>query len=511
MNRFLTVLFYAVMAMEMVAGAAPPPDLIAQIHFLGGDKISAAANSAAVTNFFCSAEARVLESQTLDKLSRAPGAWFKAKIAAGATDGAAQLRPLLDDLLKSEWFFEIRDATNGSPEYALAIRLGNQRAQLWRENLAGVLQSWTHLPARKTSNGWWLKKDLPPNLIRFERHGDRVVIDCGQDELWLGNEMPEPFLKPGMAAAETNWLTADLDWPRLARWFPPLKEFDFPKMELQFIGRDGDLRSNGKFTLAQPLSPLEKWRMPANVIRPPLASFTAVRGIGSWLDRQGWARRYEIQPRPDQFFIWALPQIPFQTFAAAPVPDAAAALTQLHAKLSASLVNNSQNLFFTTIKEEMTNNRISWRGVPFIAPFVQALHEPGGDFLFGGIFPNAPFSRPLPAELLQQLNTPNLVYYHWEITAERLKELPELTRLMLLLTQHDQFDTQSAAGKWLNHVGPTLGPSVTEVTQTGPNELSFLRKSRGGLTAIELIALANWLEMTNFPDCGFHLPSPVGN
>ena len=53
-----------------------------------------------------------------------------------------------------------------------------------------------------------------------------------------------------------------------------------------------------------------------------------------------------------------------------------------------------------------------------------------------------------------------------------------------------------------------LGIAVTEVTQTAPNELSFTRKSAGGLTAIELTALANWLEATNFPGCDLRLPPP---
>src|SRR5208282_153759 len=122
------------------------------------------------------------------------------------------------------------------------------------------------------------------------------------------------------------------------------------------------------------------------------------------------------------------------------------ALAQLDAKLSASPATNSQNPFFSPITTEVTNSQISWHGVPFIAPFVQTLHEPAGDFLFGGFFPNTPFSRPLPAELWQQLNRPNLVYYHWEITAERLKELPQLTQLMLMMTQHKQLDVNSAAG-----------------------------------------------------------------
>ena len=75
--------------------AAPPADLIARLHFLGAEKISLDADSIAFTNEFCSAEARALESQTLDKLSRAPATGFKNKLPAGSGDGVAQLRPLL--------------------------------------------------------------------------------------------------------------------------------------------------------------------------------------------------------------------------------------------------------------------------------------------------------------------------------------------------------------------------------------------------------------------------------
>jgi hypothetical protein len=108
--------------------------------------------------------------------------------------------------------------------------------------------------------------------------------------------------------------------------------------------------------------------------------------------------------------------------------------------------------------------------------------------------------------LLKQLNTPNLVYYHWEITAERLKSLPQLSQFILMVTQHKQLDANSAAAKWLNQIGPTLGNSVTEVTQTGPNELAFTRTAPGGLTAVELTALANWLEAANFPGCDLRSP-----
>jgi hypothetical protein len=508
MNKLLTLSFWAVTAVAVAAKPAPPPDLIARIHFVGAEQISADTNSAAFTNLFCSAAAQALRERTLEKLSHFPGTWFKARIAAGAGDEAQQLRPLLDDLLKAEWFLEIRDTTNAAPETALAIRLNAGRAQLWQENLAAVIQSWTLLSPGKTSNGWLLKKDLPPNLVRFARAGDWVVLSWGQNELPLSDGVIRRIQteKRPTPVEKNYWLTADLDWPRLARWFVPLKNFDFPKLGMQVIGRNGNLRFAGKLTLTQPLSPLEKWRMPTNVIHQPFVSFTAVRGIGPWLKRQSWAQRYEIQPPPDQFFAWALPQIAFQTFAAAPVPEANAALAQLHAKLSPVFTGSSQDGFLFPMTIVLTNNEIAWQGMPFAAPFVRTLHEPAGDFLFGGFFPNVPRSQPLSPELLKQLNTPNLVYYHWEITAERLKALPQLSQFILMVTQHKQLDANSAAAKWLNQIGPTLGNSVTEVTQTGPNELTFTRSAPAGLTAVELTVLANWLEATNFPGCDLRWP-----
>jgi hypothetical protein len=502
-----TSLLFAMLVLAVAAKSSAQMDLTARIHFAGAEQISADTNRLAFTNLFCSAEARALESQTLDKLSRAPGAWFKSKLAPGTGDGAAQLRPLLDDLLKSEWLFEMRDMPDGSPEYALAIRLNDERAQLWNTNLAAVLQSWTGIGiAQDKSSHWELKKHQPPNLFQFSRSGDWVIIDCGQDKLSLREGILGSFIATGLPAKETNWLSADLNWPRLAQIFPALAEFDFPKIQMQVAGRDGNLRLAGKLTLAQPLPPLEKWRVPANTIRQPFDSFTAARGIALWLQKQDWAQPFLIQPPPDQIFIWALPQIPFQTFAAAPVPDANAALAQLDRHLSAH--TNWQGRFFMPLTITMTNREISFGDVPFISPFVQAVSGPAGDFLFGGFFPNLPKSPPLPPELIAHLNQPNLVFYHWEITAGRLKELPQMSQLVLLITRHEQLDGQSAAAKWLDRVGPALGSSVTEVTQTAPNELVFKRTAPGGLTAIELLAFANWLEAPQFPAFDLRLPPP---
>jgi hypothetical protein len=510
MNKFLTFLFCTATMAAIVTQASPPAtNLMARVHFAGAEQISADTNAVAFTNLWCSPEAQALREQTLNKLSRAPYNWLKQKMSANLGDGAGQLRPLLDDLLGAEWFLQIRDATNGSPEFALAIRLDAGRAQLWQTNLENVLETWTVMSVEKIQNGWELKKHLPPNLIRFVRVGDWVVFGWGQDKLPLNDELVRRVLaeKRPAPAEKNNWLTADLDWPRLARWWPSLSAVKLPETRCQAVGRDGNLHLDGRLIFPQPLAmTLEKWRLPTNTIHEPIVSFTAVRGIAPWLEKQNWAQPYEISPVPNQVFIWAMAQMPLQSFAAVPVPDGKKALGELEQKMSAH--TNWQGHFMMPITMVMTNDEISWRGLPFIAPNLQVLHEPAGDVLLAGVFPNSPRSKPLPPELLMQLGRTNLVYYDWETTAARLKLLPQLTQLALMVTHHRQLDMQSAAGKWLDHVGPTLSNTVTEVTQTAPNELSFTRKAPGGFTAIELTALANWLEAPNFPGCDLRLPPP---
>lgn len=472
---------------------------IIEFHFAGAQTISSDTNSRAFDAEFASPQARALEDQTLDKLSHAPGMWFKDKLPAGATDGSAQLRPLLDDLLKSEWFFEMREAPV-SPEYALAIRLDATRASLWEDNLRRLLESWTKLSATNITNGWELEKDRPPNLFRIVRAGHWIVIGWGQDQLPLSDEWAAGRIPEGGA----SWLGAVIDWPRLARVFPRLAKFDLPVIHLQVTGSHSNLFLAGQFDLSQPLPALEKWQIPTNIIHDPLTSFTAARGFAPWLENQSWARPLLISPEPDQLFVWSLGMMPLQTFIAAPVSNGTNALAQLGGNLSAN--TNWERHLMSHFKLETTPKRISLADVPFSAPEVQALSEKNGDFLVADIFPNLPRGKFPSPVLYQQLELTNLVYYHWEITALRLKALPQMTQLALLLTRHRQLQAASPAAKWLNYFGPRMGTSVTEVMQSGPRELSFVRQAPAGLTAVELIALANWLEAPNFPGCDLSLP-----
>jgi hypothetical protein len=500
-------IFGAWMLAAVVSRAAlPQPDLIAQIHFAGAQQISHGKDFSAFTNEFASDEAHALASQTFDKLSRAPGAWLKNKLAAGATDGAAQLRPLLDDLLVSEWFFEARDTASGSPEYVLAVRLSNERAELWSKNLASVLSGWTGIGITQGKPGAWsLKKHEAPNLFQFSRVGDWVLIDCGQNSLSLVEKVIGSIKSQTMG---TNWLAADLNWPRLAQLVPGFKGWDLPEAKFTVSAAAENLHINGKLLLPENFTgALPNWQIPTNTIHQPFVSFTAARGLGAWLNAQPWAKTYEIAPAPNQFFIWGLANVPYQTFMATPVANAAGALAQSYAHLSP--VFNSPVVvgnFFSHIKLEKTNDIIRFTGIPFISAYLQAVTEKNGQFLLAGAFPNTPRSKPLPPELFTRLAQKNLAYYHWEITAERFPQLLNLTQLGMVLSDRQQLAANSVALKWMQKTTPALGNTITEVFQTGPDELTFNRLAPGGLTAFELIALGHWLEAKNFPGCDLKLP-----
>jgi hypothetical protein len=365
----------------------------------------------------------------------------------------------------------------GKPSGVFAIKLEPARLQLWRASLQS-------LPFEVSDSQGWL-------FCSFGNSAGRLG--------WL--QPPAPI---------NDLLDLDVNWPRLAQWYPKLKELGLPETQFTVAAPDDNLRITGKFLFPENLAlNLEPWRMPTNTIHQPFVSFTAGRGFAAWLSSQPWALPYQILPAPNQMFVWALPQVPYQTFAAAPFADATDALAQAYARLQP--VFNPQNPPAEkrtpfTFALARTNNEISLLGIPFIAPYLRTVREPAGQFLLAGAFPNTPRAKPLSPELFQRLAQKNLVLYHWEITAERLPQALNLSQLGLLLSSHRQLEGESASMKWIQNVAPKLGNNVTEITQTGPAEMTFARKAPGIFTAVELLALGNWLEAPNFPGCNLDLP-----
>ena len=366
--------------------------------------------------------------------------------------------------------------------------MDNARAQAWLDTLTPVVSSW--------------KSASPAHHGQVARKGEWLYLQ-------LGNS---PALAPvgAVAPLRNSWLTADVNWQRLAAWFPAWRKLDLPETRLQVVGRDGNFAVTGKLFLAQPLSALGPWQFPAATIHGPLISLTAARGISDWLKQQPWAVSLGINPLPDQLFTWVQPQMPFENYAAMPLAAAPAALPLLDQSLNSALHGNPDSPFNRFTLSE-ANNQLSLTGMPLIAPYIKATREPAGEFLLAGFFPLMPRGQPVPAAVTGRLNDPGLVYYHWENTTERMKLFPQLYQLLLVLSRHRQLDVKSPAGSWLLHSEPVFGSSVTEVVENSPSELSFTRQSPALLTAVELVAFASWLEAPDFPGCDLRLPPPKLN
>ena len=478
----LLLIFTLALSAAGVRAALPSPDLVAQIHFAGAQKISAYVRFSAFTNEFCSDEALALRTQTAEKLSVWLAGWLQKNLTTTVAGGAAKLRPLFDDLQSAEWFLESRAAAGGPAEVALVIKLDAARASFWSANLKPFFPAATF----KLSGGW-------------------LIFDSGTGAEKLGDALAQKVSAPA-----NGWLSVDVNWPRLGQWFPQLKELELPETQLAVTAPDANLHVDGKFFFPEKLSlNLEDWRLPTNALHQPFVSFTAVRGFAAWLKTQPWAQAYQISPAPQQAFVWALPGVPFQSFFALPVPDAAAALNQEYARLQPvfSATNAAEGSLFK-FSLLQTNDEITLLGVPMLAPYLRAVKGPSGQYLFGGAFPNTPRSKPLPPELFQRLAIKNLVFYHWEITTERFPGALQLSQLGLLMSQHRQVDGNSTAFKWVAKIAPTLGNTDTEIVQSAPDQFTFTRKAPGGFTAVELLALANWLEAPDFPGCNLKLPPP---
>ena len=471
------ILILTLVAVSLAGRAAlPQPDLVAQIHFAGGNNVSGDKNYAAFTNEFSSAEARALRAQTADKLAKFFAAWFAENSGAQVAGGAAKLRPLLDDLQNAEWYLEAR-TVGGKAEAALAVKTSDAGAQVWQSGLKPFFPDATF----ERANGW----------------------------LICGTGANAPKIAGKISALNGAWLALDLNWPALGKFFPSVKELDLPETKFTVTATATDLKVDGKFLFPGNISaPLEPWRVPTNTLRSPFVSFTAVRGFSAWLDAQPWAADYKISPMPNQLFTWVLPQIPFQVFAALPCADSLSALRQAQDRLQPLVAAaRAKNEMPFPISMEPTNRQLNFIGLPGVAPSLEAVNSSAGQFLLAAGFPNTARSRsPLPPELFSRLAQKNLLFYHWEITAERMPPLLQMSQFALMASWHKQLGGDTASLKWLQKIGPALGYTRTEVFQTAADEMTFTRQSPGAFTAVELFALANWLEADNFPGCNLKMP-----
>jgi hypothetical protein len=520
LNRTILAVIFGVAlsaGRDSMAADAGNPDLLAHIHFAGTARIAADPNASKLNEIAALPASRDLREATLQKLATAPYRFLEGKLASKANNFSTEIRSMLEDLAGAESCLELRGTTNPVPELLLAVRLDNLHAEAWRKNLSTILASWTGIKPVDIQpggfKGWELKKHVNPNIVRFIRAGDWVVFGWGQDDLLLQPAILKAIKEKGRPTDELkdNWLEAWLDGPRLTPHLPMNLPVKLPVMELRLQGKmdsarpDGYIREELVMKFPQPLGlTLDPWQIPTNAIHnatnDSLVAFSAFRGIAPWLGQQQPMKELKANPAPNQMFVWAAQQIPFETWFAMPVKGASNYL----ARIGPGLVNyaNSKTAHWglTSTAEWTTNQEVMVRGNPFFGPHLEAEHGPDGDFLIGGAYPKLLHQGPMPEGLIREvMGRPNLVYYGWEITEPRVSHWRALSQLALIIQDKPITLPDTPAQKWIDAIKTKLVNCGTVVTLTGPDQLTAIRNSPIGLNGFEITWLAYWLDAPGFP------------
>ncbi len=481
---------------------------LASYHFVGGAALAGNTNAAKLRKIWAMPESVTLRNDVVEKLARA-----SLKIlGANSSDknNAALLRPLFDDLLAAESWAELRHQSG--LEFFLAVRLNETRARIWETNLLRVVKEKPSPFKTDAASGWQTKINGGTNLVKFTRAGKWTFVFIAGEH----SEEQSDFIKriEKKSTSGTNWLEADVDWPRLHPWLPlNFSPFKTARTEMKIASRGGeDLRTTIRATYPEKIDwKSAPWKIPTHVIRDPLISFTAAQNPAPFFKPSFSLLQLKPNPLTNQLYFWALSQMPFLSYVALPVSNATN-ISKIYAPQLAAAFNE-------TLRQrdggtlEVASNRVDlfWKGLPIIVPFLSPAKPTNGqELLLGGIFPVVPSTNNPPAELFSQIVGRNdLVFYDWEITETRLGQWLSLSQMLpffsreLFLGKNPGQKRYTAAKVpeqlWLRAIGPLLGNTITEVTFKAPNELNLVRKSPIGLNSLELVLLSHWLAHPNFP------------
>jgi hypothetical protein len=380
------------------------------------------------------------------------------------------------------------------------------------ESLTGI-QS---VPALQ-GNGWSLKKHHTPNLIELTRVGGWTIVGAAEDSNGLIAELRARLQRgqpPWTTRHTRDWLEADLN---PVQFIPRLTSLNYQLSTINHLhfsvtGDGTNVLTQATADFSQPLAlDLKPWNIQTNLMDSQLSSLTLLRGIQPWLDSWKAWNDLRFGPPPDQICFWAQKGYPMQSYFTAPLPDASNEVDQV----TVWVLQNQTHWFGADsdarFDRSKTFDGLEWKGVPLVMPFLQSLTVSNRNYVYAGGIPNSTLDLLSEKMLSKDLNRANLVYHDWEMTDLRTGHWLFMSQFVRLVLHKASLPSGSPGVLWLRALALKPGNSVTDISQTGPNELSFSRRSTVGFTGIELNLLADWLESPQFP-CGLYSqltpPSP---
>ena len=501
--------------------AATAANVAATWHFAGSSQLTNNPDFDNVDKIFTMAPSGDFRDYVLDRFA----GWLNQSLFASTeSNNAALLRPLLDDLLSAESVWTLGGTTESSPDFIIALRLDDARTQAWQTTLpkleGGPGQAY---PGQKFDGKQWNLRG--GESLWIVRAKGWLLVGRGKELADTQGEFLSQLDRTGAPAPalDKSWLEADLDWAQLAKWLPEAPRVLLPaRTKLVFTAADHTLYVNGNITYPNPVPwKFEDWRIPTNIIRDPLVSFTAGQDVAAFMSPNEPLSKLTDNPLTGQYFVWSLGDMVFRNHAAWPVADATNAMKRIGEEAPAAFNPALKTMAAGELRWQPERNALAWVNVgPFIVPDLQVAPETNGQFLVASLFPLITRAKPAPDELWQQITgKTNIVYYDWEDTGSRLGPWQTLAAILPVLPRLTVPPTTNSAGStnrpmvspipapvivdenWLNGLRPFLShrETITLITRVSPTELKLVRQSPFVVTSLELVLLSHWLSGTPSP------------
>jgi hypothetical protein len=486
--------WFCILATVTIIGAnGARAEVAVQFHCAGGAQLAGNTNLTALRKVLALRSTTNFEDLSLTRIA----GLLRSRLRLGTNPAAAStIEPLLSDVAGAESLGSFDCASSRDLAFILSLRLDGNRAQVWHENLARAFDGSGEPYASEGFNGWRWNTGAS-NSFWIIPAQDWLLAGSGDEFLPLQAEYLQKVKAQGRPAPplQSNWLEADIDTQRLGGWLRLLKP---AQIRLTVAPKEDGLRvaMQVKYARSIPWKP-EPCQIPVDLIRGQIISFTAGQDVAAFLTLNPALCHLDYNPLTNQFYFWALGQMPLLNYMAWPVANATNALQQLATEAPGAFNADLKRFNGTELVWQPDAHRLFLQNVRMFVPGLEAVRDDDGQFLYVSSFPSSSKRKPAPDALLAQVKgRTNLVYYDWEVTGMRLQEWQMLSKMIANRSvgqDKGAMEAFATENKWMGGLMSLVGNTVTEITRVAPDELSLVRTSPLGFTAVELTLLSDGL------------------
>ena len=264
---------------------------------------------------------------------------------------------------------------------------------------------------------------------------DWLVVGCGNDLAPSQDEYLREVSRSGRPgpALTDHWLEADLDLARLGPWLPDAAQLLKPaRVKISVAPNNDNLDITARLVYAEAVPWKSAPLQAPDLVEGPAISFSSGQDVAAFLKLSPAFARLDGDPLTNQFYTWALNQLPFQTYMAWPALNATNLLETLSTEAVDAFNAELKQFNGTELVWLADQRKLVLSNLRVIFPCLQAVEDPAGSFLLVSVFPRAPAGEPAPDELLKPVNgRTNLVYYDWEMTGARFQHWRLLGHMLL--------------------------------------------------------------------------------